>query len=145
MLDFQRSADVLLVLVIGGTGYLYGGLIGAVVFKLLQDCLASITPQYWQFWIGLLLVVLVLVGRERIDAVRASRARTTVSLGAQRTSACARARVADAIALETTRPRSRRFGGITATNDVTLRARAGRAPRADRPERRRQDHARSTC
>jgi branched-chain amino acid transport system permease protein len=64
--SFERSADLLLVLVIGGTGYLYGGLIGAVVFKLLQDVLASWTPQYWQFWIGLILVILVLIGRERM-------------------------------------------------------------------------------
>ena len=56
----------MLVLVIGGTGYLYGGIIGAIVFKLLQDWLSTITPQYWHFWIGLLLVALVLVGRERI-------------------------------------------------------------------------------
>ena len=62
---FHRSADVLLVLVIGGDGYLYGGLIGAVFFKVLQDLLAGLTPQYWQFWIGILLVILVLVGRER--------------------------------------------------------------------------------
>jgi branched-chain amino acid transport system permease protein len=66
VLSFQRSADVLLVLVIGGTGYLYGGLVGVVVFKLLQDMLADITPQYWQFWIGLILVVIVLVGPERV-------------------------------------------------------------------------------
>ncbi len=66
VLAFHRSADVLLVLVIGGVGYLYGGLIGAVVFKVLQDVLAGITPQYWQFWIGLILVVLVLAGRERV-------------------------------------------------------------------------------
>ena len=64
--SFERSADLLLVLVIGGTGYLYGGLIGAVVFKLLQDVLATWTPQYWQFWIGLILVILVLIGRERM-------------------------------------------------------------------------------
>lgn len=68
VLAFHRSADVLLVLVIGGTGYLYGGLIGAVVFKLLQDFLASITPQYWLFWIGLILVVLVLADRDRVVA-----------------------------------------------------------------------------
>jgi branched-chain amino acid transport system permease protein len=66
VLSFERSADVLLVLIIGGTGYLYGGLIGAVLFKLMQDWLANITPQYWQFWIGLLLVIIVLVGRDRI-------------------------------------------------------------------------------
>jgi branched-chain amino acid transport system permease protein len=56
----------MLVLVIGGTGYLYGGLIGAVVFKMLQELFQAITPQYWLFWIGLVLVVIVLVGRERI-------------------------------------------------------------------------------
>lgn len=66
VLDFHRSADVLLVLVIGGTGYLYGGVIGAVVFKLLHDLIAAWTPQYWTFWIGLFLVVLVMVGRERL-------------------------------------------------------------------------------
>jgi branched-chain amino acid transport system permease protein len=64
--DFQRSAGLMLVLIIGGTGYLYGGLAGAAIFKLMQDTLAAITPQYWQFWVGLLLVIFVLAGRERI-------------------------------------------------------------------------------
>jgi len=52
--------------VIGGTGYLYGGIIGAVVFKLMYDVLSAWTPQYWQFWMGLALVVVVLVGHERL-------------------------------------------------------------------------------
>jgi len=63
VLDFERSADVLLMLIIGGTGYLYGGLIGALLFKLVQDYLASVTPQYWQFWLGLALVMMILFGR----------------------------------------------------------------------------------
>jgi branched-chain amino acid transport system permease protein len=63
---FERSADLMLVLVIGGTGYLYGGLIGAVLFRILQEVFSSITPQYWQFWIGLVLVVIVLIGRQRL-------------------------------------------------------------------------------
>ncbi len=67
--SFERSADLLLVLIIGGTGYLYGGLIGAVIFKLMQDWIANLTPQYWQFWIGLVLVIIVLVGRDRIGAL----------------------------------------------------------------------------
>lgn len=65
--SLERSADLLLVLIIGGTGYLYGGLIGAVIYKFLQDWIASLTPQYWQFWIGLVLVAIVLVGRDRVD------------------------------------------------------------------------------
>ncbi len=64
--EFHRSADVMLILVIGGTGWLYGGVAGAIVFKLMQDVISAITPQYWTFWIGLFLVVLVLVGRERL-------------------------------------------------------------------------------
>jgi branched-chain amino acid transport system permease protein len=63
---FERSADLLLVLIIGGTGYLYGGLIGAVVFRMLQELFSTITPEYWQFWIGLVLVVIVMVGRARL-------------------------------------------------------------------------------
>ena len=63
---FDRSADVMLLLVIGGTGWLYGGVAGAIVFKLLQDGISAITPQYWTFWIGLFLVVLMLVGREKL-------------------------------------------------------------------------------
>lgn len=63
---FDRSADVILLLVIGGTGWLYGGVAGAVVFKLLQDAISTLTPQYWTFWIGLFLVVLMLVGREKL-------------------------------------------------------------------------------
>ncbi len=66
LFEFHRSADVMLILVIGGTGWLYGGVAGAIVFKLMQDFLSSITPQYWTFWLGLFLVVLVLVGRDRM-------------------------------------------------------------------------------
>lgn len=64
--DVHRSADVLLMLVIGGTGWLWGGVFGAIVFKLMYDMLSSITPQYWTFWLGLFLVVLVMVGRDRL-------------------------------------------------------------------------------
>jgi branched-chain amino acid transport system permease protein len=66
VLAFHRSADVLLMLVLGGVGYLYGGLVGALLFKVMQNWLSDITPEYWEFWIGLLLVLFVVVGRERI-------------------------------------------------------------------------------
>jgi branched-chain amino acid transport system permease protein len=60
---FQRSADLMIMLVLGGTGYLYGGPLGAAVFMILQDYLANLNPVYWQFWLGLLLVLLVLFAR----------------------------------------------------------------------------------
>lgn len=66
LFEFHRSADVMLMLVVGGTGWLYGGVAGAIVFKLMQDALSAVTPQYWTFWLGLFLVVLVLVGRDRL-------------------------------------------------------------------------------
>ena len=66
VLEFNRSADVLLALIIGGPGWLYGGIAGALVFKILQDVLSSTAPQFWMFWMGLFLVALALVGRERL-------------------------------------------------------------------------------
>jgi branched-chain amino acid transport system permease protein len=66
VLDFHRSADVMTTLIIGGAGWLWGGLIGAVAFKVLHDLISSVTTQYWTFWIGLFLVLLMLVGRERL-------------------------------------------------------------------------------
>ena len=57
---------LLLMLVIGGTGWLWGGIIGAVVFKTLHSLISAWTPQYWTFWLGLFLVLLMLLGRERL-------------------------------------------------------------------------------
>jgi len=83
--SFERSADLLLVLIIGGTGYLYGGLIGAVIYKFLQDWIASLTPQYWQFWIGFVLVAIVLAGRERIEEWTAAGRAWIVGVGTRLT------------------------------------------------------------
>jgi branched-chain amino acid transport system permease protein len=66
VLEFHRSADVMLALIIGGAGWLWGGLVGAIAFKVLHDLLAAVTPQYWTFWIGLFLVLLMRVGRDRL-------------------------------------------------------------------------------
>jgi branched-chain amino acid transport system permease protein len=62
-LSFARSAELMIILVLGGTGRLYGGLIGAFVFMLAQDYIAGLNPAYWQFWIGLLLILIVLFAR----------------------------------------------------------------------------------
>jgi branched-chain amino acid transport system permease protein len=60
-LGFQRSADVLVILILGGTGRLYGGLVGAAVYMVARDQFSGLNPQYWYFWIGLLLIAVVML------------------------------------------------------------------------------------
>ena len=60
-ISFQRSADVVVMLVLGGAGRLYGGLIGAVIFMIARDQFSGIAPQFWYFWIGLLLITVVML------------------------------------------------------------------------------------
>ena len=60
-LSFERSADVLVMVVLGGTGLLYGGPVGAIVYLLARDHFSGLNPQYWYFWMGGLLVLVVLV------------------------------------------------------------------------------------
>ncbi len=85
-LGFNRSADALIMLVLGGAGRLYGALVGSMVFLVAQDYLAGLDPVYWQFWLGAGLMALVFVARGGIlGAVDAARARW-----AHRSSAAAR-------------------------------------------------------
>jgi branched-chain amino acid transport system permease protein len=60
-LGFQRSADVVVMLIIGGAGRLYGGLLGAIVYMVARDRFSGLNPQYWYFWIGLLLIAVVML------------------------------------------------------------------------------------
>ena len=112
LFDFHRSADVMLMLIIGGAGYLYGGIIGAAVFIVLRDVISAATPEYWEFWIGLALVVLVLAGRERI----AEAPRRLIALFAPPR---APGRRVTAPALEA-RGLKRNFGALIATDDVSF-------------------------
>ena len=60
---FPRSADLMIMVVLGGAGRLYGALIGTTVFMIAHHFLSDLNPIYWQFWLGLLLVVVVLFAR----------------------------------------------------------------------------------
>jgi len=60
VLSFQRSADVLVILILGGPSRLYGGILGAIIYMVARDQFSGINPQYWYFWIGLLLIAVVL-------------------------------------------------------------------------------------
>jgi len=60
VLSFQRSADVLVILILGGAGRLYGGILGAIIYMVARDQFSGLNPQFWYFWIGLLLVAVVM-------------------------------------------------------------------------------------
>lgn len=64
VLSFGRSGAVLLVLILGGTGRLYGAFVGGAVYALLEDWLAKISPEFWEFGVGLALVLVVVLGRQ---------------------------------------------------------------------------------
>ena len=63
VLGFERSGEIVIMLVFGGIGRLYGAFIGASLYMIAQDQLAKLDPTFWNFWIGLLLVLLVMFAR----------------------------------------------------------------------------------
>jgi branched-chain amino acid transport system permease protein len=64
--EFENSAKVMVMLILGGTGRLYGAFLGAAVYMVLEDHLSKMSPTFWQFGIGLLLVLAVLFARRGI-------------------------------------------------------------------------------
>lgn len=66
VLSFSRSGAILIILILGGTGRLYGAFIGAVAYMLLEDELAKINPVLWEFGVGLALVLAVMFFRNGI-------------------------------------------------------------------------------
>ncbi len=65
-LDLDRAATVLVILILGGYGRLYGAFVGAVAYMALEHFLARIYPTAWQLGLGLLLVVIALFARNGI-------------------------------------------------------------------------------
>jgi len=56
----EMAGAVLIMLVVGGRGRLYGAFIGAASYMIVQDALAKDDPVFWLFWIGLILIGIVL-------------------------------------------------------------------------------------
>jgi branched-chain amino acid transport system permease protein len=63
MLGFDRSAEVMMVATLGGTGHLHGVVIGAAVFAYLKDALSTVSPQYWHLGLGIVLMASVFAVR----------------------------------------------------------------------------------
>ena len=69
VLSLERAATVLIVLILGGYGRLYGGFLGATVYLVLEDELAKEFPELWQFGLGLVLVLTALFARNGLLGV----------------------------------------------------------------------------
>ena len=62
-LSFERSGAVVIMLIVGGLGRLYGAFLGVPIYMILQDRFAQADPTYWYFWIGVFLLLIVLFAR----------------------------------------------------------------------------------
>jgi branched-chain amino acid transport system permease protein len=62
-LNLERSGSALIMLIIGGVGRLYGAFIGVPLYMIVQDRFSEIEPVYWYFWIGLMMVLVVVFAR----------------------------------------------------------------------------------
>ncbi|MGA7810922.1 branched-chain amino acid ABC transporter permease [Bradyrhizobium sp.] len=56
----EMAGTVLIILVIGGRGRLYGAFVGAPAYMIVQDALAKDDPVFWLFWLGIILILVVL-------------------------------------------------------------------------------------
>ncbi|MCZ7889967.1 MULTISPECIES: branched-chain amino acid ABC transporter permease [Rhizobium/Agrobacterium group] len=66
VVSFELSGAVLVMLILGGTGRGYGAVLGAAIYMIAQDLLSKLDPVFWLFWIGLILVVVVLLAPQGI-------------------------------------------------------------------------------
>lgn len=74
VLSVHLSADVLVVLIVGGIGGIYGGLIGATLYMGAHHWMSGLSPVYWQFWLGLVLIACAFVAPSGILGLITSRA-----------------------------------------------------------------------
>jgi branched-chain amino acid transport system permease protein len=77
MLGFDRSAEVMMVATLGGTGHIHGVVLGAAAFGTIKDQLSTVSPKYWHLGLGLVLMASVFVMRGGIAGGLASLGRWT--------------------------------------------------------------------
>jgi branched-chain amino acid transport system permease protein len=63
VIGFEPSGEILVMLILGGVGRIYGAFVGPLVFLVAQDVLAKQFPEYWNLGIGLMLLMVVLFAK----------------------------------------------------------------------------------
>ena len=66
VLGLERAAGVLIILILGGYGRLYGAFVGAIVYMVLEHTLSKAYPTAWQLGLGLTLMLVALYARNGI-------------------------------------------------------------------------------
>lgn len=74
-LSLERAAGVMIILILGGYGRLYGAFVGAVAYMVLEHLLAKAYPTAWQLGIGVTLILVALYARNGIIGIGESLAR----------------------------------------------------------------------
>ena len=72
MLSWQTSGEILIICILGGVGRLAGPVAGALLLVALEHLLGGVS-DYWQFWLGALLLVVVLFARGGVVGALAGR------------------------------------------------------------------------
>ena len=129
MLAWHQSGTVLMMLILGGMGTLFGAVLGTFSYVLLQEWFSGLT-KHWQLLMGLFIVAAVLLFPQGLSACPA--ATHALACGARFESD----RMAEPLLAATAL--TRRFGGLVAVDQVDAGVARGRRARGDRPERRRQ-------
>ncbi len=65
IMQWSRSGEIMVMVIMGGMGTLFGPILGAVAYLVLEDVLTGLT-QYWGFFLGIILVAIILMGRQGI-------------------------------------------------------------------------------
>ncbi len=80
LLQWTQSGTLMLMVILGGVGYLYGGVLGAVVFLVLEEVLSSYTI-HWQLGLGVVLLIIVLYARQGLAGLIAALAQRRAAGG----------------------------------------------------------------
>ena len=128
--SFPISVEAVLMAIVGGTGTILGPFLGAGVILGLRNWVSSFVEMHLAI-MGLVFIATVLWAPDGLVGPGGPAARPVLE---EKSSAVSTPAIhVDSLA--------KVFGGLAAVDGVSLEVRGGRAARADRPERRRQDDA----
>lgn len=66
VLGLERAAGVLIILILGGYGRLYGAFVGAILYLVLEHALSKAYPTAWQLGLGVTLMLVALFARNGV-------------------------------------------------------------------------------